>query len=146
MSKFETALAYVRGNYRASTWVSKRPFSSLLGLTFTKIQAGDEYLVFETSCGRVFMMFHYQDCCESVFIESIVGELDDLLNAPILLSEEVVSHEDPKTMLTVPVYHEDSFTWTFYKLATIKGYADIRWYGESNGYYSESVDLMEVLE
>jgi hypothetical protein len=52
------------------------------------------------------------------------------------MAEEVVSENSEHA----PQY-PDSWTWTFYKFATIKGYVTIRWLGESNGYYSESVDF-----
>lgn len=81
---------------------------------------------------------HWQDCCESVTIEDIVGDLEDLVGEPILLAEEATSDENPDG---VTKEYQDSFTWTFYKFATRKGYVDIRWYGESNGCYSESVDF-----
>lgn len=109
--------------------------SALIGKTLTKcVQHGDDELYFYATDGTKYRMFHYQDCCESVTIEDICGDLEDLVGSPILMAEEVSGP---------PVIDrgDESATWTFYKFATVKGYVTIRWYGCSNGYYSERVDF-----
>lgn len=127
------------------SWDNEVPFSTLLGLTLASVERADEEneILFTATDGRRFRMYHDQNCCEDVTIESIVGDLQDLVGEPILRAEEVsLSNENPPDA-KLPEY-QDSFTWTFYKLATRKGYVDIRWYGASNGYYSESVSLEEL--
>ena len=114
-------------------------FSSLLGKVMKEVDVGSNNIKFVTVDGEVYNMYHCQDCCESVSVESVVGDVQDLIGVPLLVAEESSSGENPEGA-EVSEYQE-SFTWTFYKLATIKGYVDIRWYGESNGYYSESVSL-----
>jgi len=86
-------------------------------------------------------MFHSQDCCESVTIDDICGDVQDLVGTEILVAEEVMSDDfGPKER------YDESYTWTFYKFRTIKGSVDIRWYGTSNGYYSESVSFTKIEE
>lgn len=111
---------------------------------------------FVDNTGGEYLMYHEQNCCEGVWIDDICGDLQDLVGTPILVAEEVSNEmfeEDWKRREKEKVeeadskdefyWLSDSYTWTFYKLATINGYVDLRWYGESNGYYSESVDFIK---
>ena len=119
---------------------------ALKGKTLIKVeQEPDERLVFETTEGEQNLMHHEQECCEGVRIEDICGDLDDLLGTPLLEVEEVSNsdHNPPDADSSI-IECQDSFTWTFYKLRTKKGGVTIRWYGESNGYYSESVSFCQL--
>lgn len=115
-------------------------FEKLKGQTITEVHGnvGDERMIFETAKGGKYSMWHDQDCCESVTIEDIIGDIQDVIGSPVLLAEESSNNEEP-----TPNHSYESFTWTFYKLSTIKGSVTIRWLGESNGYYSEYVDFHE---
>lgn len=118
-------------------------FKELLGKTLEKIErVGDEELHFFCTDGSHYKMYHEQDCCESVTIEDIVGNLNDLIGKPLTMAEEVSNSDDP----VEEEYAPDSYTWTYYKLATVGAYVTIRWFGESNGYYSEAVDFVRVKE
>lgn len=100
-------------------------------------QEGRDELRFIMRDGDVYLMHHVQDCCEGVYIEDISGELDNIIGEPLTMADESTNSDNPPD-------HSESHTWTFYKFATIKGFVDIRWLGESNGYYSEGVDFVKV--
>lgn len=114
--------------------------SDLIGKTFTSVAINDDKteMRFVFNEGS-FVFFHNQDCCESVDINDVVGDLNDLVGTPLLKAEESTSNTTPEGF--THEYEPESQTWTFYKFATIKGYVDVRWFGESNGYYGEGVDL-----
>jgi len=110
--------------------------TQIVGLTFDKIEESGDRIVFHTQDGRRFLTCHFQNCCEAVYVEDIVGDLNDLVGAPIVRAEERTQDISDDC---------DEFRmWTFYELATIKGSVTIRWCGSSNGYYSVSVSLVEV--
>jgi len=122
-------------------------FSDLVGKTLSAVrgcEVGSERIEFLCSDGSMYVMYHSSDCCESVDVQDVVGDLADLIGSPILVAEESTNSEsDPPDYKSEYDYRE-SFTWTFYKLATAKGWVDLRWLGESNGYYSESVDFTRL--
>ena len=123
------------GNITDDKFVS---FKDLLGKTIVDIygaETGSEVIAFVCDDGSKYIMYHEQDCCESVSVEDICGDQSALLYYPITKAEEASNEGETD---------EGTCTWTFYHLATIKGYVTIRWYGESNGYYSESVFVCKL--
>lgn len=110
-------------------------WTEFIGKTITKIQeVSIEDLRFEFNDDSTLKMYHMQDCCEEVYIEDIIGDLEDLKNSPITMFETTSKYGTVESW-------GDTATWTFYKIATVKGYVTIRWFGTSNGYYSEEVNL-----
>ena len=107
----------------------------------SKVEAevqGEEVHLY-TSYGEHYKMHHAQDCCETVYLADITGDIEDLQNCLVLIAEEATQVGDGSN-------EDDSYgshTWTFYKFQTSKGAVTLRWYGESNGYYSESVDFVK---
>lgn len=109
--------------------------SVVIGKTPTWISASRDEIHMKFSDGSEDKWLHEQDCCESVSIVDVNGDWSDLVGKPLLVCEWRTNSEDD------PPEYPDSFTWTFYTYRGIGGSVDVRWLGESNGYYSEGVDL-----
>ena len=109
--------------------------NELVGKVIKSINSVDDCeLIFRTQCGLTYLMHHEQDCCEDVRIDDICGDIKDLIDTVICSAEESTNEGDPKE-------YSESHLWTFYNFRTHKGDVSIKWYGESNGYYSESVEF-----
>lgn len=120
-----------------STYKYKAEPSELNGRNAKEIYINEgDQILFLMENDDLYMMHHYQDCCESVFID------ENDTNIPSNFKNVDIISLDARTE-----YGESewgSITWTFYKLVTSKGTYDITWKGESNGYYSERVDFTKI--
>jgi len=124
-------------------------FNDLEGKILTQIDVAEQFsdqICFVCNNGDRYQLLHYQNCCESVYLSDITGDINDLLNTPILLAEERDSNDTDINWLNKNSGNYDSETFTFYTIRTIKGSVDLRWYGSSNGYYSEKVDFEKVTD
>ncbi len=116
-------------------------FSDLEGLTITRIEGAqrDSGVILFTASDRLFRMCHHQDCCEHVVVESVTGNLADMLGEKVINAvENSNSDEAPRSL------GDESYTWTTYTIRTQSATVVIRWYGVSNGCYSEAVDFQEI--
>ena len=78
------------------------------------------------------VLSHWHDCCEVVFVEDFDGDSKSLAGCKIMDFREDTSELEHAYGIS---------GHTFYNLITDKHDAMIRWYGESNGFYSISVDV-----
>lgn len=116
-------------------------FGILVGKTLARVEGanvGGQVIVFTTEAGEVFQMDHCQDCCEYVRLEDVEGDVSDLIGSPVTVADVASNVDAPAPQAN------DCYTWTFYRIATAKGWVVLRWLGESNGYYSESVDFQQL--
>jgi hypothetical protein len=104
-------------------------------LTHHMYDEDSEELFLQFANGDHYKMYHRQDCCEYVWLEDIVGSLENLYGLPIMQAFETSNQE----------YTDyGSETWTFYTLGTFYDSVTLRWCGQSNGYYSEEVCIEKV--
>lgn len=141
-----------------TTRVYNVPLSEIVGKTCIKIDKADgnewseHFFRFEFDDGSIYELVHHQNCCESVSLEDMEGDIEWLIGNPILVAEAPSSDDDRGSKVetytrpdgTVSSWTDESYTWTYYKFATIRGNVDMRFYGSSNGYYSEDVDFDRV--
>ena len=118
-------------------------FGDLMGSIIDSVVITDEKNEFIITLNNKeqYKLYHKQECCESVYIEDIVGDISDIIGAPLLVAEEVHGETGDEEL-------EDTYTaytWTYYKLDTNKGGITIRWYGTSNGNYSEKVSFGKTI-
>ena len=90
--------------------------------------------------GTCLKFYHRQDCCETVLLEDFDTAPEDLINTNIISIEERKYSDSENAVKPLNDWAE-SYTWTFYIIKTSKFTMWMRWYGESNGWYSEEVDI-----
>lgn len=118
----------------------------MVGQTIVEINGmkeGSERVTLISKEGNKLVLWYEHDCCASCDIAQVDGDPLDLLGLPLLMAEEVTGesvgqNEDLNADGEPHGEWHDSHTWTFYKFATVAGYVTLRWYGSSNGYYSET--------
>jgi hypothetical protein len=96
-------------------------------------------ILLTTESGREIMIYHEQDCCESVRIEDTEGNWHELVGKVIVEATEDAQDGDEGDEWGLSHTTKTALTFKVDGATVIS-----RWIGESNGYYSESVDIKEL--
>lgn len=116
-------------------------YKKLENLDVKFIDLSDDQIKITTECGKEFLFYHDQSCCENVYIYDNIGDLKVLEGQKLLYVDVDASGDIPSDVTYRPT---DCYTWTNITFRTNKDTVISRWIGESNGYYSEAVDFTEL--
>lgn len=136
MSKFEVETRISN----AETNEDVKPLLALSGMRIKSVDglkknSEETLIVFESGCALY--MTHTQECCEMVRLVESSG-----LDAMELLGSVFAGVEISSSSRRDDSGEGRTDTWI--SLLTSKGSTQLRWLGESNGYYSESIDFVAL--
>lgn len=120
--------------------LTKQELEDLNGEVISHIdvdKTSDEILI-TTESGRQILIYHAQECCEVVGIRSVSPDYTNAVKEIILSLNTTEMQFDSA--------ESDSQTITVVELKTTGCTVVSVWFGESNGYYSESVDIAEIIK
>lgn len=113
-------------------------------ISINGLEKGSDRVSIVTTNGTL-TMYHLADCGEEVSLDDFEGDLSDLVGKVVVSAEVVIDPEtgDPNHEKIVKNHprSDDSETWTFYTIRTTGGDLWMRWFGTSNGYYSEYAEV-----
>lgn len=105
-------------------------------IKYIDVDEYDHQIRVETESGRVFLIYHKQDCCESVRLVDINGNIKHLEGKVIEdfshMSKRYSNEYGNSETTTIITFFVDDSTVT------------TRLIGESNGYYSEEISVEEI--
>ena len=113
-------------------------------LSISGLKKGSNSVSIVTTNGTL-TMYNFGDHWEEVLLDDFEGDLSDLIGKVVVSAEVVIDPEtgDPNYEKIVKNHprSDDSETWTFYTIRTTGGDLWMRWFGSSNGYYSEYAEV-----
>ena len=141
LSRQQVPVSYPQGGDRKMGYRDRIEIEQLVGetLTYVDTDENNDEIMLTTASGKIIKIFHEQDCCESVHIEDTEGNWHELIGKVIVeATNESTSEGEP------PNEYSESWTRTTLTFKVDDATVISRWIGESNGYYSESVDIEMV--
>ena len=109
------------------------------------LNVGSDTLTITLDDGTTIRMYHPQECCEHVrIVDTGDATREDLVGGLLV---EFYETSSPNSNGDEEEESESDSSWgwvqqwTYYNIRTTKGDCNLRWLGESNGYYSTGVTV-----